>query len=124
MVDDFRSLRDGLRRALLGQNASQGDSASGSQDDRDDQTSADVLKAILGTLFARAGKGKDEVVQIIGREIGQAIAAMLRDPLSKIAENQKLQISFELVPKNEKRRKSRSKHKIHTKRSVSRVHKS
>jgi predicted hydrocarbon binding protein len=122
MVDDFRSLRDGLRRALLGQMSFQSEADSGS-DDRDDQTSADVLKALLGALFARAGKGKDEVVQIIGREIGQAIAAMLREPLSKIAENQKLQISFELVPKNESRRKSRSKHKIHAKRSMGRSRK-
>ena len=122
MVDEFKSIREGLRRAILGQNQSQGDADSPGED-RDDQTSADAIRTLLGTLFARAGKGKDEVVQIIGREIGQAIAAMLKEPLSKIAENRKLQISFELVPKEEGKKKPASKHKIHAKRSYARVKK-
>jgi hypothetical protein len=68
-------------------------------DDEDDDSVASG-RALIGALFARAGKGKDEVIQILAREIGNAVAAMLREPLSQLAKNQKLQISFEFVPKN------------------------
>jgi predicted hydrocarbon binding protein len=94
MVDDFKSLRDGILRAVLGQSSN-----STEDESREDSSTADARRALLAALFARAGKGKDEVVQIVAREIGLAIAALLKEPLSKIADNQKLQISFELVPK-------------------------
>lgn len=66
----------------------------------DDDHAAASGRALVAALFARAGKGKDEVIQILAREIGNAVAAMLREPLSQLAKNQKLQISFEFVPKN------------------------
>ena len=48
-----------------------------------------------------AGKGKDELVQILCREIGIATAAVFKEPLSQVLENRKLQITFEFVPKDE-----------------------
>lgn len=99
MVDDFKSLRDGLFRTLLGSlDEDDDESATGSKSRLD----ASATKALLGQIFARAGKGKDEVVQIIAREIGVAVAAMLKEPLAQLAKNQKLQISFEFVPKSGK----------------------
>lgn len=101
MVDEFKTIRDNLFKAITGLGAS----ASDDSDDSDEDISgprlvdAKATRALLQALFARAGKGKDEVVQIIAREIGMAVAAMLKEPLSQLAKHQKLQISFEFVPK-------------------------
>jgi hypothetical protein len=98
MVDEFKSLRDNLFKVLTGKDK-----------DRDDEDGlgglgsvldAGTAKALLGAIFQRAGKGKDEVVGIVAREIGVAVAAMLKEPLAALAKNQKLQISFEFVPKD------------------------
>jgi hypothetical protein len=45
-----------------------------------------------------AGKGKDELVQVICREIGTATAMVLKEPLGKLLENKRIQITIELVP--------------------------
>lgn len=117
MVDDLKSLKDSLLKTLvqgIGTVAGAG-SAAGDRDtvaDPDAATDADdefgarsgrdsnLAKDLIVTLLTRAGKGKDEVVQILGREIGSAIAAMLRKPLSELARNQRLQVTFEFVPKS------------------------
>lgn len=57
-------------------------------------------REFLANLASWAGKGKDEIVQLICREIGVATAAVLKEPLSQILENRKLQLTLELVPKN------------------------
>lgn len=104
MVDEFKTIRDNLFKAISGLGASASDDSDDS-DDSDEEISgprlvdAKATRALLQALFARAGKGKDEVVQIIAREIGMAVAAMLKEPLSQLAKHQKLQISFEFVPK-------------------------
>jgi hypothetical protein len=109
-VDELRSLRDSLFKVLTGKTA-------GRETDDDDATAdvgdddgvggsgsglldAGAAKALIGALFARAGKSKDDVVQVLAREIGVAIAAMLKEPLSQLARHHKLTISFELVPKS------------------------
>jgi hypothetical protein len=92
MVDDLKSLKDNLFKVL----------ASRAQPDDDDDETDDTntegsfidsgaARAIISTLFAKAGKSKDEVIQILAREIGMAVAGMLK--------NQKLQITFEFVNK-------------------------
>jgi hypothetical protein len=100
MVDEFKSLKDSFFKALIGSVAAEPE---GGDDDElgsdDDEAGGRRGRALAAALFARAGKGKDEVVQIIAREIGVAVAAMLKEPLAKLAEHQKLQISFEFVPK-------------------------
>ena len=87
MADEFKSIRDNLFKVLTGKG------------DRD-ETPDDGVGALLGAIFQRAGKGKDEVVGIVAREIGVAVAAMLKEPMAALAKNQKLQISFEFVPKD------------------------
>lgn len=101
MVDDLKSLKDNLFKVLA--NRGQQDVDPDSDDEETDGESSFIdskaARAIMSTLFARAGKSKDDVVQILAREIGMAVAAMLKQPLSQLAKNQKLQISFEFVPK-------------------------
>ena len=96
MADEFKSIRDNLLKAVIG-------GITDSREKLSDEEAADEsmasIRAILGTLSARAGKSKDEVVQILARETGIAIAAMLREPLRELAENRRLQITFEFVPK-------------------------
>lgn len=58
-------------------------------------------KEFLAALASWAGKGKDEVVQLLCREIGVAIAAMLKEPVTQIIENRKLQITVDLVGKDQ-----------------------
>ncbi len=99
MVDEFKSIRDNLFKVLTGKGEREG-----ADDDMGGMGSvldAGTAKALLGAIFQRAGKGKDEVVGIVAREIGVAVAAMLKEPLAALAKNQKLQISFEFVPKDE-----------------------
>ena len=98
MVDEFKTIRDNLFKVLTGKREN--------GDDEDDAVfgssvlDAGTAKALLAGIFARAGKSKDEVVGIVAREIGVAVAAMMKEPLSQLAKNQKLQISFEFVPKD------------------------
>ena len=104
MADEFKSIRENLFKALAGrtfgertddyQDTEEGGSGGPGMD-------AGAARALLGALFARAGKGKDEVVQVMARELGMAVAAMLKEPLAQLAKHQKLQISFEFVPKED-----------------------
>jgi hypothetical protein len=105
MVDEFRTIRDNLFKALTGRDrdeGQEGDDEGGGPEGLGGFGGLDAgaARALLGALFARAGKGKDEVVQIVAREIGLAVAAMLKEPLAALAKHQKLQISFEFVPKS------------------------
>lgn len=68
-----------------------------------------ALKDLLGTVLGVAGKSKDDVIEIVGREIGQALAAMLKEPLSQVVNHRKLKISVELVPKHESAPKKHKK---------------
>jgi hypothetical protein len=56
-------------------------------------------REFFANLASWAGKGKDEIVQMICREIGIATATVLKEPLSQIVENRRLQVTLELVPK-------------------------
>ena len=58
-------------------------------------------RALLQAIGSWAGKGKDEVVQILAREVGIAIAAMLKEPVTQILENRRLQITLDLVRKTD-----------------------
>ena len=95
MGDEFKSIRESLLRSVLS-GLTNGNGAS----DRDPADDSKNARDLIVTLLSRAGKGKDEIVQILAREIGVAIAAMLRGPLSELAKHQKLQITFEFVPKS------------------------
>lgn len=106
MVDDLKSLKDNLFKVLAGRNQG-GDEFPDEETDDDDSGSSEgsfidssAARAVISTIFARAGKSKDDVVQILAREIGMAVAGMLKQPLSELAKHQKLQITFEFVPKN------------------------
>ncbi len=102
MADEFKTIRDNLFKVLtnIGTAATaRDDGASSSDDDRAGAPLEAGARALIGAFFARAGKSKDEVVQIIAREIGLAVAAMIKEPLGQLAKHQKLQISFEFVPK-------------------------
>lgn len=70
----------------------------------------DFLRDILNGALKSAGKSKDEFVTILGREMGLAFAAMVKEPLQKIVESKRLRIQFdiELVDKN----KSEAKKKV------------
>ena len=107
MVDDLKSLKDNLFKVLASRNQSEDDDDDGKDDDNERGSGegsfidSKAARAIMSTIFARAGKGKDDVIQILAREIGMAVAGMLKQPLSELAKNQKLQISFEFVPKKD-----------------------
>jgi hypothetical protein len=94
---------------------------------RDKSTRERLLKGLLGNLtgagidtnltrdivinfLSKAGKGKDEFVQVLGREIGLALAAVLEKPLSQLAENNRISVTIELEPKDRlKKKRSTSK---------------
>lgn len=59
-----------------------------------------TARDVIGAFAAWGGKSKDEIVQVLCREIGIATAAVLKEPLNQVIENRKLQITMELVPKD------------------------
>jgi len=105
MVDDFRSLKDTIFKSVF-------TAVSG---DGDDNPRTSFLREIVGTLASIAGKGKDEIVQIISREIGLAVASALKEPLTGALQGKKLRLTIEFVPDTGKapaaKRKARSKAK-------------
>lgn len=73
---------------------------------RQDESSTvnlNLLRDTLLTFVARAGKGKDEVLQVLARETAATIAALLKQPLADfgkdLAHNHRIQLTIELVPK-------------------------
>lgn len=79
--------------------------------DKQESTNQTLGRELLAALIKSAGKGKDEIVQIIGREMGFALAAVLKEPLEQLVKNKKLQISMELVPKDSIPKSPRKKSK-------------
>jgi hypothetical protein len=119
MSEESKSIADSILRLIVGRSDSErGDDSS----DGD----VDAKTALISALFARAGKSKDEVIHMVAREIGMAVAAMLKEPLALLAKHQKLQISFEFVPKQrhergatgEKVRRARSPRRAASRRSA------
>jgi hypothetical protein len=108
MVDDFKSLRDGIMKALLSFEKPEGH-GTGQSDKEKERVSANLARELINGLFVKAGRGKDEVIQIVAQEIGQAVALMLRQPLSELANNRKLQITLEFVPKKNGKGKATSR---------------
>ena len=100
MVDDFRNIKDSIFRSVIAtlNSVAEGDGEKKSGSARLDSSSA---RELLSMAAGWAGKGKDEIVQILCREIGMAVAAVIKEPLTQVLENRKLQISMELVPKEE-----------------------
>lgn len=93
MVDDFKILKEKLVKTILS-NVSSGD-----EQMRNDRIDSLIRDAVIGA-FERAGKSKDEIIRLLGREIGFALAAVLKEPFSQLTENKKLQITVELTPKD------------------------
>lgn len=83
----------------------------------EDQTSVNLnlLRDTLFTFVARAGKGKDEVLQTLARETGAAVAALLKQPFAEfwtdLAQNHRLQVTLELVPKSANRSANKAPNK-------------
>jgi hypothetical protein len=62
-------------------------------------SNSSTLRDLISMLASIAGKRKDEIVQMISREIGQAVAGVIKEPILRILEDQKLEITVELVNK-------------------------
>ena len=56
-------------------------------------------KEFFAFLTSSAGRSKDDFLQIVSRECGLALAALMKDPLTKIIKDNKFQITVELIPK-------------------------
>jgi hypothetical protein len=108
MVDDLKNRGDRILKNILSglQSSLQSD---------DDSTARDLVFGLL----SKAGRSKDEVIQILGREIGLALAAVLAKPLEQITENKRVRITVELVPKAAtKGAKSSTKKHVKTKQTL------
>lgn len=98
MVDDIKSRGDRIIKNILG-NLSAGDDGAGTRD-------------LVWGLLSKAGRSKDEVIQILGREIGLALAAVLAKPLEQMTESKRVRITVELVPKAKSAKKRPRKKKV------------
>jgi hypothetical protein len=91
-MDDLKNRGDRILKNIIS-------GIAGSAKSDDDSTARDL---VLG-LLTKAGRSKDEVIQILGREIGLALAAVLAKPLEQMTENKRVRITLELVPKSKKK---------------------
>ena len=66
----------------------------------------DKVKEFLGGLASWAGTSKDELVGIVCKEIGQATANTLREPLDQIMNSRKLKITIELEARDDLKQES------------------
>ena len=78
-------------------------------DDDIGDTDAVSARALLQAVGTWAGKGKEEIVQILAKEVGVAVAAMLKEPVTQILENRQLQITLDLVAKDAAQTTTRKK---------------
>ncbi len=92
MIDDVKVLTERLLKSLLL-------SVAGSKQNSEDSIDYNALRDILVLLIEKFGKSKDDVIQILGREIGFAIAAVLKEPAGQLVESKRLVVSIELEPK-------------------------
>lgn len=98
MVDDLKNRRDRIIKNILQSFSSNEEDGAGARD------------LVLG-LLSKAGRSKDEVIQILGREIGFALAAVLAKPLEQMTESKRIKITLELVPKAKKKTIKKRTHK-------------
>ncbi len=56
----------------------------------------DLVKELFSAVLKSAGKGKDEVITVLGREMGMAFAAMVKEPLQKIVDSKALKVNFQI----------------------------
>lgn len=94
MPDDFKNLKDSLLKTVIS-----GVSNFTVNENQSDQNSS--IRELVSSLASLAGKGKDEIIQIISREIGIAVAGVIKEPLTQLLEDQKLKVTLEFVPKTE-----------------------
>jgi hypothetical protein len=93
VVDELKSIKDAIKNTILSNVGSLG------EEDLGDRVVGRMARDVINQVLSRAGKSKDDIIQILGREIGIALAAMLREPLEQLVESKKIRISVELVGK-------------------------
>ncbi|MEI8025559.1 MAG: hypothetical protein WCI18_04340 [Pseudomonadota bacterium] len=69
----------------------------------------DLVKELFSAVLKSAGKGKNEVITVLGREMGMAFAAMVKDPLQKIVDSKALKVNFQIELVDKGNRTSGSK---------------
>ena len=95
MVDDLKNRGDRILKNILS-------GIAGTVTSDEESTARDLVFGLL----SKAGRSKDEVIQILGREIGLALAAVLAKPMEQMTENKRVRITVELVPKSKKKASS------------------
>lgn len=119
MVDEIKGIRDQVLRSLIASVTTRIDPRSGEKTDDSAGIDARTAKDLIGMIATWAGKGKDEIVQVLCREIGVAIAAVVKEPLEQVLEDKRLVISFELAPKSRQAESEPSRKKKKTARTKS-----
>ncbi|MBF0100215.1 MAG: hypothetical protein HQK77_04835 [Desulfobacterales bacterium] len=61
----------------------------------------EAIRELIVELIEKLNKSKDELVTMFGREIGVAMAAVIKEPLSLFADNKKIQITIEVISKDD-----------------------
>ena len=104
-MEELKNLKDNLLKSMF----SAVSSVSDSQESAKGPTGA--LRDIIGGLASIAGKGKDEIVQIISREIGIAVAGAIKEPLTQILDSKKITITLEFSNRNDTKTPEKPKKK-------------
>ncbi len=100
-MEEFKNIKDNLLKSVFSAVASVSDNGQESG-----KGPAGALRDLIGSLASIAGKGKDEIVQIISREIGIAVAGVVKEPLTQILESKKIKITLELADREDHKKKT------------------
>lgn len=77
----------------------------------------ELIRELFAGLLKSAGKGKNEVISVLGREMGLAFAAVVKEPLQKIVDSKAVNINFKIELVDKEKASSSTKKRPSTKRA-------
>lgn len=68
-----------------------------------------IASELVSGVLSRLEKSKDDIIRLFCRELGVAMAGILKEPLQRLSESRKMQITIEIVPTKAKAQPSGKK---------------
>lgn len=86
----------------------------GQSGERPNRIERKIASELVSGVLSRLEKSKDEIIRLFCRELGIAMAGILKEPLQRLSESRKIQVTIEIVPtagKSAEKAKVRGGHK-------------
>jgi hypothetical protein len=70
----------------------------GQSGERPNRIERRIASELVSGVLSRLEKSKDEIIRLFCRELGIAMAGILKEPLQRLSESRKIQVTIEIVP--------------------------